>query len=179
MGTDPPTPRIRLCPTTTEHLGYVLALEADPANAPYVMAWTYKQHAEAIQEPSVAHLMLIDTADDPVGYVILAGLQDEHRGIEFKRIVVAAKERGIGSAAVALVKELAFEQRSAHRLWLDVVDHNRRARHVYQRAGFSEEGVLRDSVSIDGEHLSLVVMSILRSEYEEREGSRPVADRPS
>lgn len=158
--------RIKLCPTTEDYLPFVLDLEAAPENAQYVLAWTRQEHVEVIRDAAAAHLTLIDSLGDPVGYVILTGLDDQHRGIEFKRIVVAAKGIGIGGAAVSLVKEFAFEGEGTHRLWLDVVRHNHRAQHVYRKAGFVEEGILRDSAKIDGHHVALVVMSLLRSEHD-------------
>lgn len=59
----------------------------------------------------------------------------------------------------------AFDELAAHRLWLDVFEHNARARHVYRSVGFSEEGVLRECVKQQERYASLVVMSILEDEY--------------
>jgi RimJ/RimL family protein N-acetyltransferase len=50
-------------------------------------------------------------------------------------------------------------------LWLDVFEHNARARHVYRSVGFVEEGVLRECVKQQERYASLVVMSILENEY--------------
>jgi RimJ/RimL family protein N-acetyltransferase len=59
----------------------------------------------------------------------------------------------------------AFDELFAHRLWLDVFEHNARARHVYRSVGFVEEGVLRECVKQQERYASLVVMSILENEY--------------
>jgi diamine N-acetyltransferase len=78
---------------------------------------------------------------------------------------VTEKGRGYGRATLALVTRQAFQQYAAHRLWLDVMPHNERALSLYRSAGFVEEGLLRD-VLFDGERFrSLVVMSILRTEW--------------
>jgi len=55
---------------------------------------------------------------------------------------------------------------NAHRLWLDVKSKNARARHLYQSEGFVEEGVMRECLLEDGHFESLVLMSMLRQEFE-------------
>ena len=71
------------------------------------------------------------------------------------------------------VVQFVFEDIGAHRLWLDVDARNTRARHVYARIGFIEEGVLRESFYRDGDWRSVVVMSMLETEY--RDAQRPRA----
>ena len=63
---------------------------------------------------------------------------------------------------------LAFGDLGAHRFWLDVKTHNVRAKALYDKEGFIEEGRLRECVRTDGGYESLVVMSLLESEYAER-----------
>jgi len=91
-----------------------------------------------------------------------------HRSIEARRIVVTARGRGLGRATLELVLEHAFTELGGHRVWLDVMIGNARARHVYESAGFVHEGVLRDALLIDGEHRSLAVMSVLEPEWAKR-----------
>jgi diamine N-acetyltransferase len=95
----------------------------------------------------------------------LAGLQGEHRSIEFMRIVVTDKGQGYGRAAVRAIKRQAFDTLSAHRLWLDVKEHNTRARAVYEKEGFRYEGTLRECLKGPEGFESLVVMSVLEQEY--------------
>jgi RimJ/RimL family protein N-acetyltransferase len=61
--------------------------------------------------------------------------------------------------------EKVFDELSAHRIWLDVFPHNSRARHIYRSVGFVEEGVLRECVKHGDIYRSLVLMSMLESEY--------------
>ena len=63
------------------------------------------------------------------------------------------------------VIRIAFDELSAHRLWLDVFEHNARARHLYESLGFVQEGVLREAFYRDGKHYSLILMSLLDREY--------------
>ncbi len=59
----------------------------------------------------------------------------------------------------------AFGEHHAHRIFLDVFVTNERARHVYEKFGFRKEGIMRDAVYRDGSYHSLVLMSLLESEY--------------
>jgi diamine N-acetyltransferase len=46
-----------------------------------------------------------------------------------------------------------------------VMDHNQRARALYESEGFHVEGTLRECVRVDGDFHSLIVLSMLRREY--------------
>jgi diamine N-acetyltransferase len=60
---------------------------------------------------------------------------------------------------------MAFDTLTAHRLWLDVKEWNLRARTLYEREGFRYEGTLRECCKETTGYSSLIVMSILESEY--------------
>jgi len=100
-----------------------------------------------------------------IGYAILAGINNENRSIELKRIVVTDKGKGFGKEFLELIKKLVFEQLNAHRLWLDVREFNQRAQKVYKSADFNKEGILRECILYNEKFISLVVMSILAEEY--------------
>jgi RimJ/RimL family protein N-acetyltransferase len=52
------------------------------------------------------------------------------------------------------------------RIWLDAIDYNLRAQHVYGKLGFVKEGLLRECyIRPDGRRVSLVIMSLLRHEW--------------
>ena len=119
-----------------------------------------------LDDANIQHLIIEAKPNNQrVGFVILAGLQSEHRNIEFMRIVITEKGKGYGRAAVRRIKRHAFEELAAHRLWLDVKEHNTRARTLYEREGFRYEGTLRECLKGPDGFESLVVMSLLEQEY--------------
>ena len=157
---------VRLFRTSENDLEFVLSAEQSAENRSFVTVWAREQHLGALASADLSHLIIENTADGSrVGYIILAGLTDANESIEFRRIVVTEKGKGYGKEALRLVKKLAFEELQAHRLWLDVKEHNRRARQLYESEGFVAEGVLRECVKTEGGFDSLVVMSILSDEY--------------
>jgi diamine N-acetyltransferase len=156
---------LRLRATTLEDLDFVLDAEQNPDNACFIIPWTRDHHTRAIVDLNLAHQIIeLDTVER-VGFILLSDLTSPHMSIEFRRIVVTAKRQGLGRAAVRAVKRFAFPERGAHRLWLDVKQHNMRARRLYESEGFVVEGVLRECLKGETGFESLVVMSMLASEY--------------
>jgi diamine N-acetyltransferase len=158
---------LRLTRATEADLGFVHDAEADPETAPYITQCSRARHAQLLEDPNEALLLAVE-AGNPVGFVLLAGLTNEHRGIELRRIVVLDKGRGVGRRVLELTLEHAFGELGAHRVWLDVMPHNQRARRAYAAVGFVEEGLLRDALLVGGAYESLVVMSVLEPEWRRR-----------
>ena len=154
---------LRLRDTTPEDLGLVLEMEAAAGAAPWIVRWSRERHERAIVDLDEAHLLVCD-GEQPVGFVLLAGLTNENRSVELGRIVIEPAGRGLGRAALRLVLDRAFGELGAHRVWLDVKVDNARARRAYEAVGFVEEGVLRDALLTDGRYESLAVMSVLAHE---------------
>lgn len=152
--------------TEKNDLDFVLRLESNEENKPFIIPWDKQKHESALTNKDMAHLIMENRAThQPVGYIILAGLQNPNQSIELIRIVVAEKGKGFGKEALRLMKKRVFEEWGAHRLWLDVKVNNIRARHVYESEGFIAEGVLRECLKNGGTFESLCIMSMLRSEY--------------
>lgn len=152
--------------TREDDLDFVVDCEQEPDNAQYVGQWTKEQHRNALFQKDILYLIVEEkAANKPVGYVIIAGLTNLNRNIEFRRVVISDKGKGFGTETLKFVKKIAFEHLDAHRLWLDVRFNNHRAQHLYKSQGFIEEGILRECILYNGNYESLIVMSILKSEY--------------
>jgi diamine N-acetyltransferase len=161
--------RVRLRPTMSSDLEFVLSLESDPANLPFITPWERTQHEAAIRFPDFRHFIIEAGPDlDAAGFVILIGCRSQHHSLELKRMVVQLKGRGCGRAALRVVKKIAFDDLGAHRLWLDVKKRNVAARSLYDSEGFVVEGELRESVKVQGGFESLTVMSMLETEFTQR-----------
>jgi RimJ/RimL family protein N-acetyltransferase len=166
-------------------LDFVVSVETDARNLPFITPWERTQHEGAVRFPDFRHFIIEGGLDyASIGFVILQGCRNPHGSVELKRVVLQPKGRGYGRACVRLLKQMAFRDLHAHRFWLDVKQLNIRALALYASEGFVEEGRLRESVrvSIDGAdgYDSLVVMSMLDREYQARvaldqEGAWPLA----
>jgi diamine N-acetyltransferase len=157
------TADLRLRPTRGDDVGYVVAAEADPDNAPFLAPSPREEHLQFMRDPGHRHLVA-EVEGRRVGFVLLRR-HPADRAVELRRLAVTEKGRGHGRAALRAAMALAFEDPDTHRLWLDVKPQNERARALYRSEGFVEEGTLRDAHYYGGRFESLVVMSILRPEW--------------
>jgi len=158
---------IRLRPTMLSDLDFVGSVEDDPANRPFITPWERVQHEGAVRFPDFRHF-IIEAGDayPSAGFVILQGCRNPHASVELKRIVLQPKGMGYGRVCVRLLAQMAFRDLGAHRFWLDVKSANTRALALYRSEGFVEEGRLRESVRSGAGFDSLIVMSMLRPEYD-------------
>jgi RimJ/RimL family protein N-acetyltransferase len=165
---------LRLRPTLLSDLEFVISVERDARNLPFITPWERTQHEAAVRIPDFRHFVIeAGEGSGGDGFVILQGCRNPHKSVELKRLVLQPKGRGLGRQCVRLLKRMAFRDLHAHRFWLDVKSLNTRALALYASEGFVEEGRLRESVRISSDtadgYDSLVVMSMLDREYEARQ----------
>jgi RimJ/RimL family protein N-acetyltransferase len=106
--------------------------------------------------------------DRLVGSCQLLGLDLRHRSAELQIRIGEpdARGRGLGTEAVALLLRHAFADLDLHRVSLHVFASNAAALATYERCGFVREGALREAAMLDGRREDVVVMGILRQDWE-------------
>ena len=52
------------------------------------------------------------------------------------------------------------------RVWLRVFADNARAIRAYKKAGFVEEGVMREAMHIDGRYVDMAILGIIRPDHD-------------
>ena len=82
---------------------------------------------------------------------------------------------GYGRETVALLLRIAFHYHNLRRVTLHVHARNERAIRVYRACGFVEEGRMRAHVWSNGAYDDLVVMGILRAEWQEQTAAEDAA----
>jgi len=73
--------------------------------------------------------------------------------------------KGHGKFMYELIFKLGFEIWGMHRLWLFVLENNQRAKNLYKKVGFIEEGRQRQGRFKNGQYVDYIMMSILEDEY--------------
>ena len=160
---------MRLRDGTVADIPAMVRLEKDPACNLWVSHWKPERHEAALNDGQHHYVMAETDGGEWVGFAFLRDIHSPNRCIEMQRIAVVRPDEGYGRALLKRVISLAFDTYGAHRLWLDVIETNERARHVYRSLGFVEEGVFREAkLYQDGRFYSLVLMGMLESEYRER-----------
>lgn len=156
----------QLRPTTLDDLDFVMAAEKAANEAEFVRLWSRDRHLQALNHPDERHWMVLDAeTQERVGYAILLGVQDPDQCLLIKRIVITQAGKGYGRSTLEQILAKAFGEFGAHRVWLDVMEHNERARSLYRSLGFVEEGRLRESVKTRTGFASMWLMSMVRSEF--------------
>jgi RimJ/RimL family protein N-acetyltransferase len=74
------------------------------------------------------------------------------------------QRRGFGKESTDLMLDYAFQVLNLRRIWLRVVHTNKRAIHLYEKAGFEHEGTLRKHVFRQGNYHDLLLMGRFRSD---------------
>lgn len=119
-----------------------------------------------VDDPTRYDLLVIAPDGRVVGESVINEIDWEARSANFRICLFgpAARGRGLGTWATCLTRDLALDELGLHRLSLDVFSINPRARHVYERAGFVVEGVLRDAIYLgaDEGYCDDVLMAIVR-----------------
>ncbi len=107
-------------------------------------------------------------SDSLIGSCQLTEVDQLHRSASLQVRIGEVDERGhgYGTEAVELLLHHAFVDLGLHRVQLQVFLSNEAALRSYAKVGFTREGVLRQAAYIDGEPVDVVVMGILREEFE-------------
>ncbi|MCJ2068035.1 GNAT family N-acetyltransferase [Methylobacterium sp. J-030] len=150
---------------TPEDIPAIQRLERGEGFADWVGRWSAEEHLREMATGSEYRLLLESGA--PVGFVLLQKSVLADACLLLRRIAVVEPGRGLGSALLKDTLRHGFTERAAHRIELMVYVDNARARAAYATAGFRKEGNLREvRRTADGNFRSMVLMSILRPEWE-------------
>ncbi|WP_225754665.1 GNAT family N-acetyltransferase [Actinotalea sp. Marseille-Q4924] len=138
--------------------------DTDEVEDPDVLVQWYGTRAEQTDRLDLA---VVDRSSGVVvGEVVLNELQPENRSSNVRILVgPAGRGRGLGTEALRLVLDHAFRTVGLHRVELEVLDFNPRARHVYEQLGFVLEGTRREAFRLDGAWADAHTMAILEQEW--------------
>ncbi|MBN2350737.1 MAG: GNAT family N-acetyltransferase [Bacteroidales bacterium] len=141
-------------------------IEFENSNNQFVHNYSKEKHLELLEDENCLHLSIRRLDNDIItGHVIIFGITNPNRVLEFRRITINDKGLGFGRETVRLIKKLCFEKLKFHRLWLDVYDDNTRAIKLYESEGFIKEGTLRENSKTGNSYRSQRIYSMLENEY--------------
>jgi len=100
-----------------------------------------------------------------MGYVQVVNIHPVFRSGELGILIGDERDRGKGCGleAVRLMLGHCWNDLNLNRVTLYVYGDNPRAVHVYRKAGFEDEGRLRQAAYVDGQFVDVAVMGILRA----------------
>ncbi|MFB5368982.1 GNAT family N-acetyltransferase [Enterococcus faecalis] len=108
-----------------------------------------------------------------VGIISLINIDYKNRSAECI-IDIGSKDmwgKGIGTEAMSLILEFAFNELNLHRVYLQVFSFNERAVNLYEKIGFTHVGKFREALYRTGKWHDIIIMDILKNEYLHKKNS--------
>jgi RimJ/RimL family protein N-acetyltransferase len=118
-------------------------------------------------QPDRLDLAVTDKATGAcVGEAVLNDWDPGNESCNFRIFIgPRGRDRSLGTEATRLIVGYGFQRLGLHRISLEVYAFNPRARRAYEKAGFTAEGVLRESLRYNGAWVDATVMSVLAREW--------------
>lgn len=125
--------------------------------------------------------MMLEGSSDARGFVIANKENGEYIGqidlIEIDwvsrkgtlGIVIGRKDylgKGIGTEAISLLLNFAFNEMNLNKIDLTLSDYNKRGIRCYEKCGFVEEGRLREDFYTGGKYTDTIMMGCLKKDFE-------------
>src|SRR5688572_11843911 len=172
---DRPDTRVRLSSIRPEDSETLFRWINDPEtvrfNAAYKpVHWAgHEEWCRSLGASANKQVFAIRLKDRLIGVVQLIDIDPVHRSAELTIRIGEAADRGCGYGpeAIRLATQFAWRDLNLHRVWLRVFADNARAIAAYKKAGFVEEGTLREAAHIDGRYVDMRMFGMLRPPPEE------------
>lgn len=113
-------------------------------------------------------LVCLQGQDSPVGTIGLDNIDFANQCVEIGSVLVAEKAalgKGVAQEAMRLMCDFCFNHLNMNRIYLSVFANNSRAVKLYEKCGFSREGVMREAHFSNGSFVDSLMMSLLRRDF--------------
>lgn len=120
--------------------------------------------------------LLICAGDTPVGFVYLIREQPNARVFRFGElaywITPCEWENGYATSASELLLTYAFDELGLHRIEATTFVSNEASKRVLEKLGFTEEGIARKAVHVEGEWIDKLQFGLLETEWQATDPDR-------
>ncbi len=169
--------KVRLRPITDEDTEDIVRWRNDPDVWKYFLfrePFTPEMHRrwlkEKVETGKVVQYIVVERKScRSVGSVYFRDVNEKNESAEYGIFIGerCARNRGLGTETAKLFTEFGLNVLRLHRISLKVLGNNQVARHSYEKAGFTEEGIFRDFIKLDGKFEDVVFMAKFGSAGEE------------
>jgi diamine N-acetyltransferase len=150
------------------HANVDLALLGDGVWRPEPLAAWEKEFDKHLEDHDKADFV-IEVDGRVIGEIGLHSHMNRRAGVAYLGVGIYDPEyvgKGYGRDAVTTLLDWSFRILNLRRVALETLATNERAMRAYRACGFVEEGRLREHEYVDGGYVDIVVMGVLRSEWE-------------
>ncbi len=147
----------------------------DPEIAKSAVNWYFPLGLEDVENwystistnPTIKVFSVRLNTGELIGMIELTNIDFKNRKADVG-IILGEKDywsKGYGEEALRLLVRFAFEELGFKRLSLTVLEGNERARNLFSKLGFKEEGKLRAAYFSEGRFHDMIVMGLLSDEW--------------
>lgn len=158
-------PSFTVEPASEADIPFIMAVERSPGYPALVGCYEALEHVRRMAAPTCTYL-IGRNAGEAVGFAVLRRDDDGMGTVQLHRIAVFPPGNGYGSAFLREICRWVFDRHDIDRLWLDLLASNGRAARLYEARGFVKEGVMRAALRVGEGRQDLVLMSLLRQDWE-------------
>jgi RimJ/RimL family protein N-acetyltransferase len=126
-------------------------------------------YCHAMKNPGNKFFAIRTKKEEYIGNIELNSIDWINRNLEIG-ILIGRREfhgKGLGLDATLTVLHFIFEQLNFHRVYLSVINYNKKAINLYEKCGFKKEGIKREAFLYRGQHVDIIEMALLKYEFEE------------
>lgn len=130
--------------------------------------WVLDKIANNVTEDYLA--ICLKETETMIGYISLSNIDYRNSRAYWSGIVIGDKEyqgQGYASQAIYLLLEYAFDELGLHRVLGEWLPQHKVSLFLAKMMGFRQEGLLREYVYKGGKRHDLILMSILKPEFEQ------------
>lgn len=147
----------------------------DPEVENAVCGWSYpvsltsqkKWIANLSNESAVRYA--VEFEKKTVGVAIISAIDMKNSVANMNiKLVQTARGRGIAYHTMELIIRYCFEELNLHCLTANVIERNMESRKLWEKLGFSQDGLLRNRIYKNGVYHNIVAFSLLKEEFYER-----------
>jgi len=171
---------VKIAPLQQEHVACFYKWLRDPMAIEYSMSAfqvlkTTQQiddwFAATLQQQNCLNLgIYLEETNALIGYAGITGISTTNHSGEYFIFIgeKACWGQGVGTAVTKQVVHIGFTSHHLNRIMLTVSEPNVGGVKAYAKAGFREEGRLRQACYRQGQYHDKIVMSLLKSEWQQQ-----------
>ena len=149
----------------------------DSAIAHNVVGWSFPvskmeqknwYEKNILDKKNLRFSVVLKASDQTVGMVTLSKIDWQNRSAThgIKLHPSCPKGQGIGTDAVMTLMKYAFDEVNLNRLDGGRIEYNLSSKMLYEKCGWSDEGVKKKAIYRDGEYHDFIIMGILKEDYQ-------------
>lgn len=158
---------------------YFAKWEVDPVVTEFLSYDEGRTYEDVVSEayankadPSKIDYTIVDKdTGKPIGRVFISRIDPHSDSLDITKIYIGEADyrgKGVAREVMEEILKYCFMFMHMERVTLDYYNGNDRASSLYEKMGFKNEGVARNSTKKDGKYYDLNLMSMLRSEFFEK-----------